>query len=312
MKNNYKPIIGIATLLGILLLLLPACSSEDDNLLGTGTFEAEEVLVSSEANGKVIRWDLHEGDTVTRGKVIGVIDTTQLHLQKEMLLRSDNAVNRAHQSVDTQTAALRTRLRDLESQRARIEKLLSGGAATRKDLDDINTGIRMTQDQLAAATSRLNSGNSRISAQSSAIDVQVAQVEDMIKRSIVTSPISGTIISNFVKEGELTAQGAPLFRVADLSRMTLRAYLTGDALTRVKLGERVTVRVDGSGKESTKEYEGEITWISAESEFTPKTVQTKDERTNLVYAVKVIVPNDGYIRIGMYGEVVPGANTPKK
>ncbi len=289
-------------LCGLLILTLSGCGTEDDTRLGTGNFEAEEILVSSETSGKVLEWTLSEGDTIAQGEAVGLIDTTQLFLQKQALLRSGRAVTSGRPSVETQTAALETKLNDLEAQRRRVEKLVAGGAATQKQLDDILTGIALTKDQIAATRSTLTKSNAQITAQSSGIDIQVAQVEDLIKRSVITSPISGTVLGTYTKAGELTGQGAPLFRVADLSEMTLRAYLTGEALSSIKLGDTVPVRVDNG--DGFRDYEGKVTWISSESEFTPKTVQTKDERTNLVYAVKIRVPNDGYLRIGMYGEVL--------
>ena len=288
----------------LLTLALTGCGNEDGNILGSGNFEAEEVLISSEASGKVLEWDVKEGGQVTQGAPVGLVDTTQLFLQKEALLRSGKAVTSARPSVSAQTAALETQIRDLEAQKARIEKLVQGGAATQKELDDINTGIALAKDRLAASKSTLTKSNAQITAQSSGIDVQIAQVEDLIKRSIITSPITGTVLSVYVKKGELTAQGAPLFRVADLSTMTLKAYLTGEALSGIKLGDTLKVRTD-YGESESKTYDGEVTWISSESEFTPKTVLTRDERSNLVYAVKVSVPNpDGELRIGQYAEVL--------
>ena len=288
----------------LLMPLLGSCNQEDQNVLGSGNFEAEEVLVSSEASGKILEWNVTEGGQVTEGTPVGLVDTTQLYLQKEALLRSGRAVTSVRPSVSTQTAAMETQLRDLEAQRARIEKLVRGGAATQKELDDVTTGIALTRNQIAASKSTLTKSNAQISAQSSGIDVQVAQVEDLIHRSIISSPISGIVLTTYAKAGELTGQGAPLFSVADLSNMTLKAYLTGEALSEVKLGDTVTVRTDyGEGENRT--YEGKITWIASESEFTPKTVQTRDERTNLVYAVKISVPNpDGNLRIGQYAEVL--------
>lgn len=283
-------------------LLLSACGDTDTTLIGTGSFEAEEVLVSSEVSGKILHWDLTEGASVDTDTPIGLVDTMQLYYQKEALLRSGKAVTSARPNVETQTAQIQTQLRDLMAQRERTEKLLQAGVATQKELDDLNTGIRMLQNQLTATQSTLTKSSAQISAQSSGIDVQVAQVEDMISRSIITSPITGVVTANYAKAGELTGAGAPLFRVADLSRMTLRAYVTNDALSTLQVGQEVTVRTDeGDGM---RQYTGTIQWISPKAEFTPKTVQTKDERSNLVYAVKVAVPNDGYLRIGMYGEII--------
>lgn len=294
---------GLGFGLIILMILLSSCEKGNSSILGSGSFEATEILVSSEVGGKVVEWSLEEGSTLQEGELIGVIDTTQLYLQKEVLARSGKGVAAIRPDVKRQTAALEIHLSDLKSQKNRVEKLLAAGIATQKELDDLETGISSVQSQLEAARSTLNKSGAQISAQSSSIDVQIAQIDDLIARSIIKSPISGTIIANYVQAGELTAQGRPLFRIADLNQIILRAYIPNRKLAKIKLGETVVVRVDGEeGK--TKEYEGKITWISSKSEFTPKMVQTKDERANLVYAVKVLVHNDGYIRIGMYGEVI--------
>lgn len=300
MKNKINYITGLLCLTG--MITLSACGNSDSDVLGTGSFEADEILVSSEVSGKILSWDLTEGTTVEADTPVGLVDTMQLYFQKEALLRSGKAVTSARPNVDTQTAAIKTQLNDLEVQKARTEKLLKADVATQKDLDDINTNIQMLQNQLNAAQSTLTKSSAQITAQSSGIEVQVAQVEDLISRSVITSPIRGMVTANYAKVGELTGAGSPLFRVADLSRMTLRAYLTNDDLAKVQVGQEVTVRVD-EGKQM-REYTGTVSWISPKAEFTPKTVQTKDERSNLVYAVKVTVENDGYLRIGMYGEII--------
>ncbi len=282
-------------------LMMSACHDSGERRIAAGSFEADEILVSSEVTGKILRWDLREGTTVEANQPIGLVDTMQLYYQKEVLLRSGQAVTSVRPNVNTQTAALETQLQDLELQKKRVEKLFRAGVATQKELDDTNTAIAMLQDQLSATQSTLAKSNAQISAQSSGIDVQVTQVNDRIARSIISSPINGVVTANYAKQGELTGAGAPLFRVADLSRMTLRAYATNDDLANLQLGQSVTVRVDEGKKMRT--YTGTVDWISPKAEFTPKTIQTKDERTNLVYALKISVPNDGYLRIGMYGEV---------
>ena len=300
MMNKINYITGLLCLTG--MITLSACGNSDSDVLGTGSFEADEILVSSEVSGKILSWDLTEGTTVEADTPVGLVDTMQLYFQKEALLRSGKAVTSARPNVDTQTAVIKTQLNDLEVQKARTEKLLKADVATQKDLDDINTNIQMLQNQLNATRSTLTKSSAQITAQSSGIEVQVAQVEDLISRSVITSPIRGMVTANYAKVGELTGAGSPLFRVADLSRMTLRAYLTNDDLAKVQVGQEVTVRVDEG--EQMREYTGTVSWISPKAEFTPKTVQTKDERSNLVYAVKVTVENDGYLRIGMYGEII--------
>lgn len=285
-----------------LAILVAGCKSGNDGLVGSGSFEATEVLVSSEANGRVLAWDIEEGSVLKAGQQVGLIDTTQLYLQKEALLRSGKGVRAARPNVTTQTKAIEVQLEDLRAQKVRTARLLEAGVATRKQLDDIETGIAALESQLAASRSTLSNSNAQISAQSSAIDVQVSQVDDLIARSVVRSPIDGTVTATYINRGELAGQGRPLFRVANLSEMYLRAYVQGDKLGKLKLGDTLEVQVDGAEGEK-RLYDGVITWISNVAEFTPKTVQTEDERSNLVYAIKVKVANDGYLRIGMYGEV---------
>lgn len=287
----------------LLLIALSSCNSDQGDVLGSGSFEATEILVSSEVDGKVLEWELEEGTTLEEGDHVGLIDTTQLYLQKEALLRSGEGVAASRPDVNRQTAALEVQLEDLKKQKTRVEKLLAAGAATQKELDDINTGIASIQSQLEATRSTLGKSSAQISAQGSSIDIQVAQIEDLISRSVIKSPINGTILANYTRKGELTGAGQPLFRIADLEYMYLRAYIPSGELNRIKLGQTVKVAIDEVDGEK-KEYEGTVTWISSKSEFTPKTVQTEDERANLVYAIKVKVQNDGYIRIGMYGEVI--------
>lgn len=283
-------------------LALVGCKKSSDGLIGSGSFEANEVLVSSEVSGKVLVWSIEEGSQVRAGEQVGLIDTLQLDLQRQSLLRSGRGVRAATPNVDTQTKALEVQLEDMRSQKRRTSRLLEAGAATQKQLDDINTGIAALESRIVASRSTLSNSGAQISAQGLAIDAQVAQVEDMIARSVIRTPINGTITATYIHMGELAGQGRPLFRVADLTEMYLRAYVQGSKLATLKLGDKVRVLVDGAEK-SQREYEGQITWVSSEAEFTPKTVQTEDERSNLAYAIKVKVTNDGYLRIGMYGEL---------
>ena len=212
----------------------------------------------------------------------------------------------ASPNIETQTAPLEAKLSDLRSQRDRVKRLLDADVATKKQLDDLDAGIAQLEGQLEATRSTLSGSRGQLSAQRSAIDVQIEQVSDMIRRSVIKSPISGTVIANYVHPGELAAAGHPLFRIADLDEMILRVYITGEDLGLLSVGEKVKVRVDGgSGEEATRTYDGTISWISPKAEFTPKSVQTREDRAGLVYAVKVRVPNeDGQLKIGMYGELL--------
>lgn len=285
-------------------LFLSACHNQKSEVIGSGSFEATEVLVSSEVNGRVLEWKIEEGSTIQQGEQVGLVDTTQLFLQREALLRSGKGVRANQPNIATQTKALEVKLEELQSNRDRTARLLKAGVATQKQLDDLDSGIAAVESQLSAARSTLSNQSSQITAQSSAIDIQVAQVDDLIERSKIAAPISGTVLANYIHRGELAGQGRPLFRVGNLETLFLRAYVQNNRLGTLHLGDEVKVQVDGENGEK-RNYSGTITWISSRAEFTPKTVQTDDERSNLVYAIKVRVPNsDGTLRIGMYGEVV--------
>lgn len=283
---------------------LSACHNQKSEVIGSGSFEATEVLVSSEVNGRVLEWNIEEGSTIQQGEQVGLVDTTQLFLQREALLRSGKGVRANQPNIATQTKALEVKLEELQSNRDRTARLLKAGIATQKQLDDLDSGIAAVESQLSAARSTLSNQSSQITAQSSAIDIQVAQVDDLIERSKIAAPISGMVLANYIHRGELAGQGRPLFRVGNLETLFLRAYVQNDQLGTLHLGDEVKVQVDGENGEK-RSYPGTISWISSQAEFTPKTVQTDDERSNLVYAIKVRVPNsDGTLRIGMYGEVV--------
>lgn len=289
-------------IIALSLLSLASCNNDESNVLGSGSFEATEVLVSSEVNGKVLTWKIKEGDNLTEGEEVGLVDTTQLYLKREALLKSGTGVRAARPNISTQTEALEVQLRDLREQKGRTERLLKGGVATQRQMDDVNTAIASLESQLAATRSTLQNSSAQISAQSSAIDVQIKQVDDLIRRSIIRSPINGTVTASYINQGELAGAGRPLFRVADLEEMHLRAYISANNLSKIKVGDKVLVYVDGIEADK-RQYQGTITWIASEAEFTPKSVQTEEERSNLVYAVKIRVQNDGYLRMGMYGEV---------
>lgn len=283
---------------------LSACHNQKSEVIGSGSFEATEVLVSSEVNGRVLEWNIEEGSTIQQGEQVGLVDTTQLFLQRETLLRSGKGIRANQPNIATQTKALEVKLEELQSNRDRTARLLKAGIATQKQLDDLDSGIAAVESQLSAARSTLSNQSSQITAQSSAIDIQVAQVDDLIERSKIAAPISGMVLANYIHRGELAGQGRPLFRVGNLETLFLRAYVQNDQLGTLHLGDEVKVQVDGENGEK-RSYPGTISWISSRAEFTPKTVQTDDERSNLVYAIKVRVPNsDGTLRIGMYGEVV--------
>lgn len=283
-------------------LLLLSCNNDKDNYDATGSFEATEIVVSSQANGRILTFSLNEGDRLQQGQMVGVIDSTQLHLQKMSILSNARGVRAQQPDIRKQTASIQEQIRTQEREKARVKRLLESNAANQKQLDNIESQIDVLQKQLLALTSTLEKNSENISAQSSTLEIQVAQLDDQLEKTRIVSPIAGTVINRYAEAGELATIGTPLFKIADTDTMDLRAYVTNDQLARIKLNDEVTVRVD-NGEGNMKSYSGKITWISSKSEFTPKTIQTKNERANLVYALKIAVPNDGFLKIGMYGEV---------
>lgn len=285
-----------------IILLLTACGKGNGDYDASGVFETTEVIVSAEANGKIMRLNFIEGQQVEQGKPLGYIDTVQLYLKKMQLLTNTSAVKSGRVDIPRQIAAIKQQIATQKNEQKRFENLVKANAANQKQLDDINAQILVLERQLTAQTELLENSNKNISEQSSGLEVQIAQINDQIQKSIICSPINGTILSKYVEQGELATQGRALFKVADIEHMFLRAYITASQLTQVKIGQAVKIYAD-FGEKEMKEYSGTITWISDKSEFTPKTIQTRDERANLVYAVKVAVKNDGYLKYGMYGEL---------
>ena len=289
---------------GLAIVLLSACSGSDGDYDASGSFEATEIIVSAEASGKIERLTLMEGQLLEKGEQVGLIDTTQLYLQKMNLLTNVKGVRAQQPNIVAQTASIKEQISTLQREKQRTTNLIEANAATQKQLDDINSQIEVLEKQLAASESTLQKSSQNITAQSSALDIQIEQLEDRLQKSIIKSPIRGTVLNKYAEEGELAGMGTPLFKVANIDNMTLRVYVTNDQLSDVKLNDKVQVYVDqGDESGNKKAYEGVVTWISDKSEFTPKTIQTKNERANLVYAMKVTVRNDGYLKIGMYGEV---------
>ena len=287
----------------LLAALTIAACGRDEGYDASGSFEATEITVSAESNGKILSLDIDEGGIVEAGIVLGVIDTVQLYLQKLQLQKQGASVRSSRPDTDRQVAALRSQISQAEREKSRIEGLLKDGAATQKSLDDVTAQIAVLKAQLDAALSSLRSSASAVDANSSAIDLQIAQVEDMLGKCRISSPVSGTILAQYLREGEMAVTGKPVFKVADLSKIYLRAYFTSDQLSDIQLGKKVKVVADYGGDKQV-EYPGTITWIASESEFTPKTIQTKDSRAHLVYAVKIAVPNDGRLKIGLAGNVI--------
>ena len=286
----------------VLALAITSCGKGNKAYDASGVFESTEVTVSAEGNGRIMSLDLQEGDRLEAGAVVGGIDTVQLYLSKIQLEASRRAVGSGRLNISRQIAALESQIAKQRQELDRFTKLEQAGASNRKQVEDIQAQLDILERQLAAQKESLQNTNSNVSGQADALEAQVMQLEDKIRKCVITSPVSGTILAKYSEAGELAVQGRALFKVADLDNIRLRAYITADQLTGLKLGQSVKVFAD-QGTSGRKEYAGTLVWISDKAEFTPKTIQTRDERANLVYAVKIAVKNDGLIKLGMYGEV---------
>ena len=285
-----------------LTLLVSSCGSSDKEFDATGIFEATEVTVSAEATGRLMAFDVTEGSRVNADRQVGLIDTIQLQLKAEQVGATRESFANQRPNVQAQVAATRQQLVKAQLERTRTAALLKDGAATRKQMDDADNAVRVLKSQLEAQVSMLNNSTRSLNSQMSGADIQRYQVLDQLKKCHITSPITGTVLEKYAERGEFAVIGKPLFKVADVDQMYLRAYITSAQLAKVKVGQRVKVFSD-YGTNTRKSYDGTVIWISSRAEFTPKTILTDDERADLVYAVKIAVKNDGYIKIGMYGEV---------
>lgn len=311
-------------------VLFYACQTKDEKFDASGTFEATEIIVSAEATGKILDFQLTEGDSVKKGDIIGSIDPLSIQLQKEQIQASMGAlseksndpmpqVNVLNEQIATQRSQIgvqKQQLLVLQKEQKRFENLVKADAATPKQLDDLNGQIEILKKQIEASESSISIFEKQIQAQKAGVSIQnrgilsekaplekrIKQLDDQIARTKISSPIDGIILSKYAEAGEITAAGKALFKIADMSELTLRAYITGSQLPQVKINQTVKVLID-DGKDKYRELQGSIIWISDKAEFTPKTIQTKDERANLVYALKIRVKNDGSLKIGMFGEV---------
>ena len=284
------------------LVVLASCGNKDVDYDASGVFETTEVLVSARGTGEIVSLNIEEGQKVKANEELGRLDVTQLELKKDQLKSGKTAATSRKLNTAQQVASINQQIQNLQKEKTRFQALLKDGAATQKQVDDIGYQIAVLQRQLAAVNEQVSTANTSIDGQSAGFDAQIGQVDDMLRQAVITSPIDGVILSKYAEQGEFAAPGRALFKVADVSQMRLRAYITADLLTNVKIGQKVKVYAD-QGEKGRKEYEGTVSWISSEAEFTPKTIQTRDERSNLVYAVKVDVKNDGIIKRGMYGDV---------
>lgn len=282
--------------------LLTACGNNNGDYDASGIFETTEVIVSARGTGEIMSLNIEEGQTVKAGQTLGELDMTQLVLKKQQLHAGKDAATSRKLDIARQVASLRQQIANLQSEQTRFKALFKDGAATQKQVDDIGYQIATLQKQLAATNEQVSTANRSIDGQSAGFEAQIGQVDDMMRQAVITSPINGVILSKYAEAGEFAVPGRALFKVANVSDMKLRAYVTADLLTGLKIGQKVKVYAD-QGANGRKEYEGTVSWISNEAEFTPKTIQTRDERSNLVYAIKITVRNDGLIKRGMYGDV---------
>ena len=283
-------------------LVLGACTSQEEQYDASGIFETTEVIVSAKGTGELQSFQVEEGQAVRQGEVLGWIDTLQLSLKDWQLAASLLATESKRLDEKRQVAHLRQQIENLQREKERFTTLLNAKATTAKQVDDIDYQIKVLQNQLVATQEQINSSNSSLSRQSESIQAQRAQMEDQIRNAMISSPITGTVLTKYAEQGEFAVPGKALFKVADVSRMKLRAYITADQLTQLRIGQAVAVYAD-RGTTDRKRYAGRVVWIADKAEFTPKTIQTRNERANLVYAVKIAVENDGFIKRGMYGEV---------
>lgn len=285
-----------------IIVSLAACSENKKQGDAYGNFEAEEIIISSEANGKIYDLKIMEGDQINAGDTICIVDTTQLYLKKMQLLASAEAIRSKTKDVQVQINVLLEQKNNISREKDRIERLFKDSAATQRQFDDIQGQLALVEKNISATQSTLSSTNQGILAELKPLELQIEQINDNIKKSIILAPSNGTVLSKFVENGELVAFGKAICKIADIENIYLRAYISGSQLSRIKLADQVKVFIDKDFEEQ-EEYKGELTWISSKAEFTPKIIQTKEERVNLVYAVKILVKNDGKIKIGMPGEM---------
>lgn len=296
--------------------LFASCAKNNGAFDAQGVFEAEEVMVSSELPGKLLAFDVNEGDSLMLNQPVGFIDSVGLLLQREQLSATLNSLNQKIFDPNPQIELFKkqyevqsVQLKNLLFEKNRIQELLKSDAATRKQLDDlifqiesVEKQMKVTQQQIAVQQNNTGTQNRSILSESDPIKKRIEQVEDQLKKATIVNPINGVVLTSYAEAGEIVGAGKPLYKIADLSTITLRVYVTGDQLPKLKIAQTVKVSID-KDKDAYTVYDGKIAAIASKAEFTPKTIQTKDERANLVYAVKILVKNDGLIKIGMYGEV---------
>jgi HlyD family secretion protein len=279
-------------------IVITACSGRKQKSDAYGTFESTEITVSSEANGRILKFDISEGDVIEAGSLLGYIDTTDLVLKKEQIIAQRKAISNKSANVFSQIEVQKQQKKNLLTEKSRIENLLKNNAATTKQLDDINGSLDLIDKQIFS----IQTQNSSVFNETESLTKQIEQIEQSIKKCYIVNPLNGTVLTKFAEPNEVTTFGKALYKIADLSYMMLRVYVSESQLSSIKIGQKVEVLIDKNAKELTK-LEGVITWVSQNAEFTPKIIQTREERVNLVYAIKIKVKNDGSLKIGMPGEV---------
>lgn len=290
------------TLFPAISLFLFSCHNQNHEFDAAGNFEAAETVVSAEANGKILAFDITEGEILKKDQLVGYIDSTQLYLSKLQLEQNRKAILSGRPDIKIQLESLQKELDNAFDDRNRIENLVKGEVASQKQLDDANTRIEILRSKIEAQKSVLTTSANTLTEQSNTVEIQQALIEDQLRKCRIINPVDGTVLAKYAEPYEMTSQGRPLYKIADLEDMFIRIYVSETQLSQIKIGQKVEVLIDSTRKDF-KKYEGTISWISARAEFTPKIIQTKEERVILVYAVKVLVKNDGYLKIGMPGEV---------
>lgn len=284
-------------IIALIIVSLAACNKNNDKADGYGNFEATEVTISAEANGKIEFLNLEEGAVLEPDTSIGLIDTTQLYLNKQQLLASKTTIFSKSKNVLSQTNVLQEQLKTTLIEQKRVQNMYAENAATKRQVDEVEGKVNVLKEQIKSVATQ----DAPIVNEAKSIDVQIAKINDQIEKSKITNPIKGTVLAKYAEPNEITAFGKPLYKIADLSEMTLRVYVSETQLPKIKAGQKVTVKIDTDTE--MKSYSGAISWIASSAEFTPKVIQTKEERVNLVYAVKVKVKNDGSLKIGMPAEM---------
>jgi HlyD family secretion protein len=291
-KIGYKFLMGIA-----LAGTISSCSSSDDSADAYGNFEATEVIVSAEAMGKVLFFNVEEGQQLAKGEVIGLIDTIDVSLNKKQLMASKSGITAKSANVLSQIAVLRSQLKTAQSEQARVSNMFKSDASTQRQMDEVNGKV----DVLKAQMQSVETQNAPIISELAVVDAQLARLEEQLSKSVIKNPISGTVLVKYTEAQEVVSFGKPLYKIANLDQLELKVYISETQLQEVKIGQSVVVHIDAT--EGMIAYDGTVSWISAEAEFTPKIIQTKEERVSLVYAMKILVKNDGALKIGMPAEV---------